>query len=1445
MAFPMDNRVDALRRLQSSLNTRQAANAGVIAPLRRTSSSSREVAEASRELQKAGRSASSRILSDRLARQGDPREMIATIRQIQKGEEDDSAGGILGVLGQVAGKGLEGLGYVLGRPLAVVASAGKELFDLPSGEASFSDFVGQALAKDTTISKYLPKSGNKWLDGIVGFVGDVALDPLTYVTFGASAYAGRSGRLLLAAKAAEKSNLEKIPSLLAKVNDGSIARLGEWALTAAEKEALGINSGVSWAFRSKAVIGKQGTRAGKVSEKTAAVVGKNFAKGRAKVGDIPIFRPLQEATSLASAKNAKLSKYGRVKDDPETTDIIARLGAYSAAARANGAARLVDAQFGSRGQDLVKNITDYEANTGRRIFQVIEGTRTAADDVEQGLADNARKFLTELREYSNQATNEVANRRNMAAYNIGEIENYIPHTLTQEAKDWIAKNYPSSSGRTQTNLRRMLDMSPDEFRKGTPPLRARTLETNGTWLGQPLKTEIPGTAKNGVPGTGLATMDEINAISRDKLKFNWFEEDGGQYISNYLDSIVSQTKRVSFVDRLFDYGPDVVRTYSQKIIPNKKLQKQFQKTLDIIDGLTDDLLDDYVRFASEDVEDLLAPRLALAQDIADTRPGELLSPERITSIRSNIDNAVKAMAEADGIAGTMPSELREGYEAIMAPMRVRINDMRNALDSNDQEGLAALVGLRELYQRIFPDADLIPGDPRALAEDIIDGVTAMRGGLQAAEDAGQLGDTAVSAARGLELPVPGGMVYATPAEGRQAVANLEKLLQQKQNTLDARIGLAGVIDGNTLEGQSAAAAARQEIAGLQDEISEIAAQRDETIQDIAMREYADADNAGRTDAGTRLSEREKDLKNTRVSAQRRTSRREAEVTKLQATVDAVTPLDVAREQWDVGVGAVYRESIDNIARVAAERPAGTEAAESTARWLAKTARTLDAINAPGLNVSPAERDVLERVLMGSKGMEAELADLEMARSFNAAQLDRAVTGDLAKVVDDTIRGWTKIESLGVQMPPDVRDLMFDRVQLLKNPKEAAQFKKMYDAYTKFFKVTAMLTPGFVVRNSYTASFNNFVAGVTLPETLEGLRFATSAWKNGLDGALAKVPAKKRKLYERALQVAYSSGAGQTADDILAPVLSKRGNRLLNTRGIKQWSQANETAEMAARFSLAMSSLKRGMDYDAALNQVSRYHFDYTDISSFDETMRRFIPFWTFASRNIPLQLVNQAARPSLYRRYEALRTNFGVSEDDKTVYPRWLEDRRPLQFPGMSPGSVINPDLPFVDMQEQMRMFSDPMRLLSMANPLVKLPMELAGGRQFYLNIPFSDKKSDVSGPLDWPALLAGLATGGAGRRPDGSYYTTQRAAYALPNLLPTLGQLQRVLPKIPFTDIKLGGKEGYRDRQSSSAASYFGLPYRRVSAQEQTNELTRRQFAIQNYLSNLTRTGYLTPKEK
>lgn len=1375
-------------------------------------------------IDKARISGAQRILSDPIARTQNPEFLIRDLEKIAKGESP-STPGIEGAFKNAVSKVGEGFLWGLGRPLAAVTSVAKEIADIPSGGFSVNELVSQALAKDTTPSKYISKTGIGWLDQSIGLVVDIAADPLTYVTFGASAYAGRNGRLLLSSKAATKEAIERAPSLRAKVDDGSIAKLGEWALDGAERLAVGLpeKPGISFAFGSKGAIAKPGTLAEDLSAGAATVVGKNLAKIRGGIGSSKAARPFQKVTASKSAKIAGLEMYGRVADDPQTVNRIADLATYSSAIRANANGSFIARKFGSLGQNLAREVREYEEATGRRIHEVTEGVRDAVDDYEADLAGRASKFIRDMRDDQNARTADFGARRNVKAYIINDRENYVPHTLTKESRDFIGSKRWAGT-RWDSTVRQSLDMTAKEFREGPPPLRGRKL------LGPRIENgvEVPGEKFLGVrlktsTADGSATIREINDISQKLLKFKWFEEDGAQYIENYLDSIVAQTKRVSFADRLFDYGEDVVRPIMEKVIPNKEVIREWEKTVALYDNLITPVLESLSK-AGVKAGDVLGPRLSLAEAVASSRPGaKILSPDQITQIRGVLKQIENQLRITDNVVSRKPKEIRQAYQTIAAPLRGRLDAVTQALDADDHENLLATTGLRELYQRLLPDADDIPSDPKALAEDIIDAAEALRGtpiaqGLGIEDD---FSDVIKQAVEGIsrrssitEVPTGTGPVVAARDEAETYAQNLAKTISEKESAAETLIGIPKVIA--EMPDVSKKLEAGDALKNLEMEILKINKNAAKAAKAAATPEEA----AKITRAATRATKPLRD-----------------EVKKVQAIMDSGRSIAAAADDWDNTIGRYYAEDFRKVIEDVGQRPPPGAAGEAMSMWTERTRDILNSLDNAKLVLNPEEYELMSRLVTQMKGLEANLAMYEQVSEFSAAQLARARSGELGgDMARKVIRNWERIESLGIQMPPDVRDRMFGRVGELLTPQGQSQWAKMYNSYNRFFKVTAMLSPGFIVRNSYTAAFNNFVAGVTPKEVTEGLRFATSIWKNGLDNALGKLPAETRDLYEQALKVTYATGAGQSADDIMAPILAGKGAKWVNRQPIAGWAKANETAEVAARFSLALSSLKRGMDFDAAVGQVTRYHFDYTDLSSLDEFARKFIPFWIFASRNIPLQMVNQIARPSMYRMYESVQRNFGVEEDEGI--PNWLARRNPIRLPGMGPGEYIDIDLPHIDMRDQINMMTDPIRLASQFNPLVKLPIEMAGNQQLWSGSQFSRKPQEVRGPLDYPAYLAGLLFGDAGVNPQtGQRWTNTKAAYAIPNLVPTLAQFQRLIPE-------LGGKEAYVDRATSSRASYFGLPYRRVSPEEQFNELTRRQFAIRDYLSGRTRRGEITPKQ-
>ena len=508
-------------------------------------------------------------------------------------------------------------------------------------------------------------------------------------------------------------------------------------------------------------------------------------------------------------------------------------------------------------------------------------------------------------------------------------------------------------------------------------------------------------------------------------------------------------------------------------------------------------------------------------------------------------------------------------------------------------------------------------------------------------------------------------------------------------------------------------------------------------------------------------------------------------------------------------------------------------------WAEQTSKLMEQIKDPRI-LNDKQRAVWDRVSTARAAGEVELAKNESKLGsarvlndllsppegvFKAGDIPKDFYGVLRAEVRD---GYRAITGLGVQMPEEEYARLFGKLDALQTPAGQQQFFKMFRQYNQFFRVSAMLTPGFVVRNSLTGAVNNFVLGATLADTAEGILFSQVLRKDGLEAALKSLRNVSDEETLQAWEMVVGSGISQT-NDIVQPIVdAAKSNRLMGSRPVKSWTSANHHTEVALRMTAALRGVKNGLDLDAGTQMVSRYHFNYGDLSKLDEYAKLFVPFWTFASRNIPLQFVNQLTRPSVYRAYERVREEYPV--DPSVVLPEWLSRRNPI---GLGGTMVLNPDLPWIDMQDQVGQFSDPLRLLGQMYPQYRLIPELAGNRMFGTGIPFSSKTEPIRGPLDYPSALLGALTGQTKMTADGLQMTS-KGSYLLPQAFPTLATLQRLIPE-------LGGQERYVGRAGSSRLGFLGAPIRTVSEEEQARTLTGRELKIQAVIADLRKRGYIS----
>ena len=110
-----------------------------------------------------------------------------------------------------------------------------------------------------------------------------------------------------------------------------------------------------------------------------------------------------------------------------------------------------------------------------------------------------------------------------------------------------------------------------------------------------------------------------------------------------------------------------------------------------------------------------------------------------------------------------------------------------------------------------------------------------------------------------------------------------------------------------------------------------------------------------------------------------------------------------------------------------------------------------------------------------------------------------------------------------------------------------------------------------------------------------------------------------------------------------------------------------------RLAHVMDKLQKGEPLTDAVLSAKRYLIDYTDLTPFEKAyMRRLVPFWTFASRNLPLQIESLLTKPgkasklAIYQQFIQRDENGGLNS---SFVPSWVQ-RRIFGFNPEPDGSI-------------------------------------------------------------------------------------------------------------------------------------------------------------------------------
>jgi hypothetical protein len=424
---------------------------------------------------------------------------------------------------------------------------------------------------------------------------------------------------------------------------------------------------------------------------------------------------------------------------------------------------------------------------------------------------------------------------------------------------------------------------------------------------------------------------------------------------------------------------------------------------------------------------------------------------------------------------------------------------------------------------------------------------------------------------------------------------------------------------------------------------------------------------------------------------------------------------------------------------------------------------------------------------------------------------RAKNGELTQMAKDVIAPGMEAFQSSVrkgQAPEQISsyvDRTMTNIEKILLDRKTNGLGKAVDAYTQFFKAYATATPGFHLRNALSAAFMNASDGVSVRNMIGGARIWSKFEKQGYESL--------DDLEKQVVRAVAGSGVGGpfSISEIGRAASGVPGGRATQNWFTKGSRRIGERVEGAARAGAALDTLmgggelgkvRRVGDVSEATARINRLHFNYSQVSSMDEKMRRVVPFWTFLSRNLPLQIQQMWTRPRAYAMFNSLKRNVGMTEEEGGVgmgLPQYMREAGAFQI---LPGMALMPDIGPTQAAQTMAMVQRPTKLLSQLNPAWKVPAQMIAGKNFFYDRPYDELEFQrMPADISWLGSIFD-AIGATEQAPGGGEVVQRKWADAARELIPQLSQWNRLFGTTPERE----------DLTTQAWANWMGIPIKELT---------------------------------
>ena len=371
-------------------------------------------------------------------------------------------------------------------------------------------------------------------------------------------------------------------------------------------------------------------------------------------------------------------------------------------------------------------------------------------------------------------------------------------------------------------------------------------------------------------------------------------------------------------------------------------------------------------------------------------------------------------------------------------------------------------------------------------------------------------------------------------------------------------------------------------------------------------------------------------------------------------------------------------------------------------------------------------------------------------------------------------GWRKLSGLDSAQPltKELSEFAFDpgtadAIQRYLTIAEApGEFAKLFDSITQKWKnLTTVVRPSFHARNMTSNVANMYLAGMN-PLTMPGRLAESTNWnklvakggtikaKGGTVHDVAKLDAAMKQMGIVGTEFGVMGDVAQTAQEIAGRANQSGLRKAARLANPVTWGKASGTAvEDVSRRALFLDRVRKGDSLDQAAMIVKEALFDYSELTPTEQRLRRVIPFFTFARKNLPFQIKKLIDEPGRYAGFAKAETalenatedqGLAVPEDDR---PKYLNDLGAIQLPVAGDGgeaTFANFGMPYMDLNRIPADLSTPSVLQSLrrnasdVHPLPKGILEWIANYNTFRDKPIWRNSPDEAVPV--PAWIGSLA---------------------------------------------------------------------------------------------------------